>query len=156
MLTETRWQKEQELMHSAFPEFTRFTKSDRFGFEGYLKGSRSGDLYHVILEADQENYPQCPPSVFMDPRIGLYWIGAGDRRKLCIEKEWRPARSTFANTLLAVIRFLDEFDPEPGSAPQPHRAETEDRPGAEAADSHPETESDSPPGLYGSRSWRLW
>jgi len=113
MLTEARWQKEKELMQSVFPEFTPFTRVNGFGFEGYLKGSKSGCLYHITLEADQAAYPQCPPGVLMNPRIGNAWIGATDRRRLCVDREWRPARSTFANTLLAVIRYLDEFDPEP-------------------------------------------
>ena len=156
MLTETRWQKEQELMHSTFPEFTPFTKSERFGFEGYLKGSKSGNPYRVTLEADQKSYPQCPPSVFMNPRIGMFWIGAEDRRRLCMQKEWRPARSTFANTLLAVIRFLDEFDPDPGLAPQPDRVDAEDWLRAEDSDLRPERGSGLSPTLYCSRSWRLW
>jgi len=102
MLTEARWQKEQELMRSAFPEFAPFMQNSKFGFEGHLK------------------------SVFMNPRLGMCWIGADDRRRLCMQKEWRPARSTFANTLLGVIRFLDEFDPAPGSAQQANSAGAED------------------------------
>lgn len=116
MLTEPRWLKEQELMRSVFPEFTPFRKPKGFGFEGYLKGHKSGHRYHIRLQADQTTYPQCPPAVFMHPRIGMYWIGAQNRRQLCMQKEWRPARSTFANTLLGVIRYLDEFDPQAGSA----------------------------------------
>jgi len=153
MLTETRWQKEQELMRSVFPEFTPFTKSSRFGFEGDLKGPKSGSVYHVILEADQEAYPQCPPNVFMDPRIGMCWIGTEDRRKLCMQKEWRPGRSTFANTLLAVIRYLDEFDPQPGSASQADRADGDDRLPARDSDVGPGTGGGLVRGLffYGNR-----
>ena len=155
MLTETRWQKEQELMNSTFPEFTPFTHNDRFGFEGYLKGYKSRNLYHVVLEGEQKAYPQCPPSVFMNPRIGICWIGADDRRRLCMQKEWSPARSTFANTLLGVIRFLDEFDPDPGSAPQPGPARGENRPALEDAHLRPEAEPHWL-GTHWSRSWRLW
>ncbi len=155
MLTETRWQKEQELMHSTFPEFAPFTKKDRFGFEGYLRGSKSGSLYRVILEGEQKAYPQCPPSVFMDPRIGMYWIGADDRRRLCMQKDWSPARSTFANTLLGVIRFLDEFDPTPGTAPPLAAARAENRPALEDADLRSAAEPDLP-GIFCSRRWRLW
>ena len=156
MLTETRWQKERELMHSTFPEFRPFTHYDRFGFEGYLKGSKSGNLYSVILEGDPKDYPQCPPSVFMNPRIGLFWIGEDDRRRLCMQKEWRPAKSTFANTLLGVIRFLDEFDPDPGTVPQSDQAGAEDRLVAQNADLRPEGEPRSPGALYCVRGWRLW
>jgi ubiquitin-protein ligase len=127
MLTEARWQEEQELMRSTFPEFAPFKQNSRFGFEGYLRGSKSGKVYRVVLEGEEKSYPQCPPSVFMNPRIGMYWLGADDRRRLCMQKEWRPARSTFANTLLGVIRFLDEFDPAPGSPPQGDSAGAEDR-----------------------------
>jgi len=155
MLTEDRWQKEQELMRSTFPEFAPFMQNSKFGFEGQLKGSKSGQIYRVVLEAEQKAYPQCPPSVFMNPRLGMYWIGADDRRRLCMQKEWRPARSTFANTLLGVIRFLDEFDPAPGSAQQANSAGAEDQRRLEEAGLNPEAE----PGLsavFRSRSWRLW
>lgn len=35
-----------------------------------------------------------------------------------MEREWRPARSTFANTLLALIKYLGEHDPQPGGGSQ--------------------------------------
>ena len=129
MLTEIRWQKERELMQSVFPEFKPFTRGSRFGFEGQLKGSRSSQIYGVTLEADQATYPQAPPSVCMAPRIGIHWIGDGESRRLCMEKEWRPARSTFANTLLALLRYLDEHDPQPGGALQRQSEEETPWPG---------------------------
>jgi ubiquitin-protein ligase len=153
MLTETRWQKEQELMRSAFPDFLPFVENNRFGFEGYLRGSRSGNIYHVVLEGDEKAYPQCPPSVFMNPRLGLYWIGADDRRRLCMQKEWRPARSTFANTLLGVIRFLDEFDPAPGSPPRLDSGGGEHRRRLEDTDLEAETRL---PAACTPRNSRLW
>ena len=110
MLTEVRWQKEQELMQSVFPQFKAFTQESCFGFEGRLKGQRSGRFYHVVLEGRQASYPQCAPSVRMTPSVGPYWIGEGERQKLCVIREWQPARSTFANTLLVVVKFLDEND----------------------------------------------
>jgi ubiquitin-protein ligase len=119
MLTELRWQKEQELMRSVFPEFRPFARGTSFGFEGYLKGARSGQVYGVTLAADQTTYPQAPPTVGMQPRIGIHWFGEGERRRLCMDREWRPARSTFANTLLALIRYIDEQDPRPGRGPEP-------------------------------------
>lgn len=129
MLTEVRWQKEQELMQSVFPQFKPFTrgagfgfdgylKGAVFGFEGYLKGPRSRRCYRVLLEADEMAYPQCPPNVRMGPEIGEHWIGQGGQRVLCATRNWQPARSTFANTLLAVVKYLDEHDGVSSSAPR--------------------------------------
>ena len=115
MLTDNRWQREQELMRSVFPEFTPFQEHDGFGFKGCLRGKTTGARYHVTLKADRKTYPQLPPCVHMNPRLGLCWIGFERGRKLCMEREWRPARSTFANTLLAVVRYVHEFD----GTPQP-------------------------------------
>lgn len=156
MLTENRWQKEQELMRSVFPEFIPFSENDGFGFAGCLKGHKSGIVYHVTIEAAHTTYPQCPPSVFMEPRIGTCWIGTEGHRKLCMDREWRPARSTFANTLLAVIRYLDEFDREPGPALQPDRADAGDRLAASDTDLRSEGGAGLPSAWYGSRSYRLW
>jgi hypothetical protein len=86
MLTEIRWQKEQELMQSVFPEFKPFARIPLFGFEGDLRGHKSGCCYHVKIEADQMTYPQSPPSVIMNPRIGIHWIGERNRQKLCMER----------------------------------------------------------------------
>jgi ubiquitin-protein ligase len=132
MLTETRWQKEQELIATVFPEFRPFTSGFRFGFEGYLRGPRSGTIYHVIMEAERSAYPQWPPRIDIRPRIGIHWIGDGERRRLCLEREWRPARSTFANTLLAVVRYLSEHDPPPGGT-----LESEARPADGGAERNP-------------------
>ncbi len=111
MLTEPRWEKEQQLMQSVFPEFAAFTRDSRFGFQGYLKGQRSGRLYRVVLEADRSTYPQYPPDVHMDPKLGHHWYGAGEQR-LCVVRDWHAAKSTFANTLLAAIKYLHEHDGE--------------------------------------------
>jgi hypothetical protein len=113
MLTEIRWEKEQELMRSVFPEFQPFRREAGFGFSGRLRGQKSGRTYRIVLEAAEASYPQIAPRVRMYPRLGIHWIGDRERR-LCMEREWRPARSTFANTLLAVIRYIDEHDEEPG------------------------------------------
>ncbi len=109
MLTDIRWEKEKELMHSVFPQFKPFMRSSVFGFEGFLKGKASGRTYHVVLESEKASYPQFPPSIYMDPPIGHHWIGNG-RRWLCVSRKWAAARSTFANTLLAAVRYLDEYD----------------------------------------------
>lgn len=116
MLTEARWEKEQELMRSVFPQFQSFLNHPDFGFEGYLKGPRSGLLYHVVLQADETTYPQYPPNVGMNPRVGEHWIDYRGRRALCMTRSWQPAKSTFANTLLALVRYLGEHDGESDSA----------------------------------------
>lgn len=110
MLTDVRWQKEQELMRSVFPQFKPFLNGREFGFEGRLKGPRTGQVYCILLEADRTSYPQLPPNVSMKPRIGDHWIERKGRRALCVIREWQPARSTFANTLLTVLKFLHEHD----------------------------------------------
>lgn len=117
MLTEMRWQKEQELMQDVFPQFRPFSRGASFGFEGHLKGPRSGQFYRVVMEADKVTYPQSPPNVDMRPKIGENWIAHRGHRVLCMLRQWRPARSTFANTLLTVLRFIDEHDGRSGFAP---------------------------------------
>ena len=121
MLTEARWQKEQELMRSVFPEFTPFRNSDGFGFDGCLRGEKSGVRYRVVLRAGETTYPQQSPSVFMDPQVGMCWVGIENGRRLCMDRTWRPARSTLANTLLAVLRYLHEFDVDPHQVQPPSR-----------------------------------
>ena len=140
MLTELRWRKERELMQDVFPQFKPYSRravtgfesevgflsewerdeSGRrsvFGFEGCLKGSKTGRSYRVVMEAEPEAYPQCPPNVTIDPAVGSCWIGASDRRNLCVTRTWQPAQSTFANTLLVVIKYLEEHDGQPDIAP---------------------------------------
>jgi len=96
-------------MQSVFPEFKWFAQPPRFGFQGYLRGKNTNRLYAVVLEANEKTYPQVPPNVYIDPRVGHHWI-QDIPPKLCVEKEWIPSRSTFANTLLAAIKYLEEFD----------------------------------------------
>jgi ubiquitin-protein ligase len=136
MLTELRWQKEVELMSGVFPQFKPYARcsvdgrecqvdpasacelsekgtSPFFGFQGRLKGVKSGRVYRVVLEAEPQKYPQCPPNVYLDPMVGHCWIGVSSRRSLCVTRAWRPAQSTFANTLLVVVKYLEEHDGQP-------------------------------------------
>lgn len=136
MLTELRWHKERELMRSVFPQFQPYARcsvgglenqvdatfacgildlgtSPTFGFEGRLKGPKTGRVYRVVLEAEPNTYPQCPPNVYLDPMVGHCWIGVSSRRTLCVTRSWRPAQSTFANTLLVVVKYLEEHDGQP-------------------------------------------
>lgn len=127
MLTEVRWQKEQDLMRSVFPQFRPFHNHPDFGFEGFLKGPKSGCIYHVVLQGDVGIYPQCPPSVGMSPRVGDHWIDQRGRRVLCMTRNWQPARSTFANTLLALVRYIGEHDGESYSNAAYPRGDPADR-----------------------------
>lgn len=129
MLTEARWAKEQELMRSVFPEFEAFRRESRFGFLGRVRGPHSGQIYAVRMEADELTYPQVPPAIVMEPALGIHWIGEGAGRRLCVERQWRPARSTFANTLLTLIRYVAEHDPLPAGhreEPPPERGRRAD------------------------------
>jgi hypothetical protein len=109
MLTDLRWEKEQELMRSVFPEFEPFLDARNFGFRGWLKGKNSQTLYRVIVEGSRDSYPQIPPRVKIEPPVGPNWANYPER-VLCVAQTWLPARSTFANRLLVVIRYLDEVD----------------------------------------------
>jgi hypothetical protein len=136
MLTELRWRKEIELMRDVFPQFQPFLRCSAgahqkeldpalaselvgwggscfFGFEGSLRGARTNRLYRVVLEGEPNRYPQSPPNVYMEPMLGHCWIGIAGRRNLCVTRSWRPAQSTFANTLLVVIKYIDEHDGRP-------------------------------------------
>jgi hypothetical protein len=46
----------------------------------------------------------------MNPGIGEHWIEHRGSQALCALRDWRPATSTFANTVLMVVRFLAEHD----------------------------------------------
>jgi hypothetical protein len=106
-------------MEQHLPEFEWFAEPPRFGFQGYLKGERTRRLYEVVLETYENEYPSVAPVVFMNPRVGSYWYNGNgihgvDRYYqdpiLCVIKAWNPALSSFANTLLAVIKYLHEWD----------------------------------------------
>ncbi len=84
-----------------------------FGFQGYLRGPRTGRLYQVVLESSEYIYPQCEPSIYINPQIGSKWRVSRFGRsepELCVIKDWSPALGTFASTLRAAIKYLNEFD----------------------------------------------
>lgn len=118
-LTLIRWQKERELMRYTFPEFTPFAEPPWFGFQGFLIGSRTGRRYEVVIEGHESKYPQFKPAVYMNPQTGSHWVmpeyygwsGRPQRPQLCLDSlDWKPARSTFANMLLRVIGYLEQYD----------------------------------------------
>jgi hypothetical protein len=113
MLIEARWRKEKELMRTIFPHFRPFVEVPMFGFQGHLRGSRTGRFYEVVLESHEDLYPQLDPSMYLNPRIGTHWRVSRYGRsepELCVIKDWNPALSTFASALRAAIKYLDEHD----------------------------------------------
>ncbi len=100
-----RYAKEWELMKNAFPEFRAFARPPQFGWEGYLRGKRSGQLYGIVLRATESTYPASRPQVFINPRFGGNWLSDGS---MCIISPWDPALHTFANTLLRVIEYMEK------------------------------------------------
>jgi len=109
MLNVQRWRKEKELMAGAFPQFRPFADPPWFGFQGHLLGRLR--RYEVVLESREDAYPETPPSVYMNPQVGSHWrISAYGRPtpELCVIKDWIASHSTFANTLLAVVKYLEE------------------------------------------------
>jgi len=103
-----RYAKEWELMRNAFPEFRAFARPPQFGWEGYLRGKRSGQLYGVALCSTETTYPASRPKVFINPRFGGNWLADGS---LCIdnrESPWDPGLHSFANTLLRVIEYMEK------------------------------------------------
>jgi ubiquitin-protein ligase len=115
-------------MQGVFPNFKPFAKDHRFGFSGYLAGPRSGQLYQVRIEADEMTYPQWPPNVSMSPMVGDNWVEHRGQRVLCAVRDWQAARSTFANTVLVVIRYLNEHDGVSSSAARYARGQEVRRP----------------------------
>ena len=105
MLTQKRWGKELQLMRDVFPQFGPFAAPPKFGFQGRLRGKRTGRLYEVVLEADERVYPQEPVAIYMNPRIGHHWIADG---RMCVEgQQWIPARDNFGSWLLRTIEYLE-------------------------------------------------
>jgi ubiquitin-protein ligase len=106
-LDTVRYAMEWQLMRNTFPEFRAFARPPRFGWEGYLRGKRSGQLYAVVLTSTESTYPASRPKVFLTPRFGHHWLSDGS---LCIDSlksPWDPALHSFANTLVRVIEYME-------------------------------------------------
>ena len=102
-----RYAMEWQLMRNTFPEFRAFARPPRFGWEGFLRGKRSGQMYGIVLISTESTYPAYRPQVFITPRFGGNWLPDGS---LCIdnrESPWDPALHTFANTVLRVIKYME-------------------------------------------------
>jgi len=118
-LTEERWLKEKEMMAANFAEFQSFVEPPWFGFQGFLRGPRTGRLYQVVIEGHGQKYPQQKPAVYLSPQIGRHWVtpefygwsGRPKQPQLCLDSlDWKPARSSFANMLVRVVGYVGRFD----------------------------------------------
>src|SRR5262245_40324938 len=108
VITKPRWEAECILMANNFPQFVAFSCDGLIGFQGRLRGKRSGRIYEVWIQAHKHGYPQQEPAVYMDPRPEPHhWIGDG---RLCVVRTWIPGLSTFANTLLVAAKYVADFD----------------------------------------------
>ena len=116
-MTENRWIAEIEFVKQHFPNFTPFTtRSGYVGFAGTLKGKRR--QYQVVIKVPANAYPAEEPRTYMDPKPETHhWIPQNDTpmdsRHLCYQREgkkWNPAKSTFANCILIVVRYINAFD----------------------------------------------
>jgi ubiquitin-protein ligase len=106
-INKLRYAMEWQHMHNTFPEFRAFARPPHFGWEGYLRGKKTGQLYTVVLTSTESTYPASRPKVFIAPRFGGHWLADGS---LCIDNRqspWDAALHSFANTLLRVIEYME-------------------------------------------------
>ena len=98
-------------MEKYFPEFKVFIRPPKFGFQGMFT-VRAGRVrmivYEIVIEADENTYPSAPPAIYINPPIHRDFGNMLFDGQLCKQKNWNPARSTFANTVLDVIKYLKE------------------------------------------------
>jgi hypothetical protein len=104
-INKLRYAMEWQHMRNTFPEFRAFSRPPQFGWEGYLRGKKTGQLYAVLLTSTESTYPASRPKVFITPRFGGNWLVD---RSLCIETPWDAAFHSFANTLLRVIEYMEK------------------------------------------------
>jgi hypothetical protein len=99
-------------MDDVFPEFTPYSMNGTIGFRGKLRGPRTGGIYDVTIQASVAQYPHVSPAVYITPRPEHHhWVPDGKGGgKLCVQRTWIPAKSTFANTLLVAAKYIAEFD----------------------------------------------
>lgn len=113
-MTEKRWLAEIALVEENLPQFTPFvTRNEQVGFAGTLKGSRTGRVYQILIKARAADYPAQEPRTYIEPKPEPHhWIRASGEPYLCYqrEKQWNPARSTFANCILIAVRYIHAFD----------------------------------------------
>jgi hypothetical protein len=112
MLTKPRWEAEVRVMNYAFPKFEPFAVPGRWaGFRGWLRGKRTGRLYEVLIQASIAKYPNEEPWVYMNPHPERHhWIGGERLWYLRRGHVWKPAEDTFAQVLIIVVKYVDDFD----------------------------------------------
>lgn len=110
MLIRRRWEREKELMRYHFPNFMPFADPPWFGFQGTLY--KNGREFKVVIESREDRYPEWPPSVYMEPRIGPRWRTSLYQRpdpELCVNRDWSPALSSFNSTTFLALGYLHEY-----------------------------------------------
>jgi ubiquitin-protein ligase len=108
-LFQARWEAEVRLMHNTFPAFQPFVSegllTDIIGFEGPLESAR-GKVYTVRIKVRGSKYPAAAPKIYISPRIGPNWYPDGS---LCVNRQWRPERDTFAQQVLYAAHYVQRF-----------------------------------------------
>jgi hypothetical protein len=100
-LSVDRWRRERREVEARFSLFRFFAEPLFFGFRGVV--ARSGFAYNVTVAAEMDMYPALQPWVFVTPPVA----GANTDGKLRIDASWRPATSTFADVIEAVITHVE-------------------------------------------------
>jgi len=108
VITKNRWEVECLLMAKVFPQFQPFSSDGSIGFRGSLRGSRTGQVYEVFLQAPASDYPLTPPSAYVTPHPEPYHWEYGDKLSFLIH--WIPNKNTFASIALIVVQYINEFD----------------------------------------------
>lgn len=116
-MTDARWFAEIEMVEQNNLPFLPFeTQSGMVGFAGQLVGQRSRRLYQVVIKVPANRYPAEEPKTYIDPRPEAHhWIPLSvpfEHRHLCYnrDRQWNGAKNSFANCILIVVRYLNDFD----------------------------------------------
>jgi ubiquitin-protein ligase len=97
-------------MYNNFPQFVPLVTESTIGFRGALRGSRSGRIYTVTIQAPIHSYPAEEPVIYITPRPeNHHWLSNG---QLCADRHqrWQPGKDTFATCVLVAIKYIDRFD----------------------------------------------
>jgi hypothetical protein len=102
-----RWLAEIDLVQQNFPWFTPFELPSGFvGFAGMIRNCQ------VVIKVPANKYPAEEPKTYIDPKPEEHhWIRSSGEPYLCYQrnKQWDPARSTFANCILIAVRYINDF-----------------------------------------------
>ena len=116
-MTDARWFAEIEMVEQNNLPFLPFeTQSGMVGFAGQMVGQRSRRLYQVVIKVPANRYPAEEPKTYIEPRPeSHHWIPLSipfEQRHLCYNRDlqWNGAKNSFANCILIVLRYLNDFD----------------------------------------------